>query len=389
MNILRIVAWDLRRVGKDWMAAVWMLAMPLVMAFVFGSAMRNNGPQTTWVPVIDLDQHELSAIFIEQLRQDGYYIEIKSPESQQDLKKNWPYGIVIPAGFGDAVLKGQQVKISFVKGSAPQDKILQVQSLLTHAIIRFTKGLALADLSQRPWDEKSRTALQDALARPQLLTVAQRNYRTLRPPPAGFNQSLPGMLVMFVMQMVLTYGGTALVSDRLGGQLRRLLVMPLRRFEPHAAKVLARLLLAFVQAVLMLAGGSLLFHIPLGDHPLFLLPVILCLAAFAGCLSMLGGMLCRTEKQVILVAIFSAMVMSALGGCWWPIEIVPSSFKVIAMLMPSYWAMHGLQSVMYFGRSYEVLTFECPILLGFALLFGALALLAARMVNRRGGAETA
>ena len=197
------------------------------------------------------------------------------------------------------------------------------------------------------------------------------------------------MLVMFVMQMVLTYGGATLVNDRLGGQLRRLLVMPLRRFEPHAAKVLARLLLAFVQAVLMLAGGSLLFHIPLGDQPLFLLPVILCLAAFAGCLSMLAGMLCRTEKQVILVAIFSAMVMSALGGCWWPIEIVPSSFKVIAMLMPSYWAMHGLQSVMYFGRSYEVLTFDCPILLGFALLFGALALLAARMVNRRGGAETA
>src|SRR5215472_5255450 len=126
MNILRIVAWDLRRVGKDWMAAVWMLAMPLVMAFVFGSAMQTRGPQATWVPVINLDQHELSAIFIEQLRQEGYYIELNNPDSQADLKKNWPYGIVIPAGFGDAILKGQQVQISFVKGSAPQDKILEV-----------------------------------------------------------------------------------------------------------------------------------------------------------------------------------------------------------------------------------------------------------------------
>ena len=59
----------------------------------------------------------------------------------------------------------------------------------------------------------------------------------------------------------------------------------------------------------------------------------------AGCLSVLAGILCRTEKQVILAAIFGAMVFSALGGCWWPIEIVPETFKSIARLTPSYWAM--------------------------------------------------
>jgi ABC-2 type transport system permease protein len=119
---------------------------------------------------------------------------------------------------------------------------------------------------------------------------------------------------------------------------------------------------------------------------LFLIPVILALGAVAGCLSLLVGVVCVTEKQVNLVAIFGTMGLSALGGCWWPIEIVPESFKTIATFTPSYWAMHGIQSVLYFGRSHEVLRLEVPVLLGFAALFGGAAIAAARLLVRRADA---
>jgi ABC-type multidrug transport system permease subunit len=359
--------------------------MPLVFAYIFGTTMRGGGAAATWIPVVNLDHQELSALFVEQLREEGYYIELKGAETQMELKQKWPYGVVIPAGFGDAILQGKAVKLSLVKGDGSPERILEVQSRLTQAIVRFITGLALADVSHRPWTEESKTALQQALTRPQLLTMVRRGYRTLRPPPTGFNQSLPGILVMFVMQMILTYGGATLIKDRAGGQLARLIAAPLYRFEVYLGKVLARVLLAGLQAVVLLVCGSILFRIPLGDHPLFLLPVVFSLAAFAGCLSILGGILCQTEKQVVLLAIFGSMILSALGGCWWPIEIVPDLFKTIALLMPSYWAMHGLQSVLYFGRSYEVLTLACPVLLGFAALFGALAIFFAKVLAKGHG----
>ena len=385
MKVLHIAVGDLKRVAKDRLALLWLLAMPLAMTYVFGSAMRGGGAQATWIPVIDLDRQELSALFVEQLREDGYWIELKDAEAQIELKAKWPYGVVIPPGFSDAILHGRQSKVPLVKGNGAPEKILEVQSRLLHAIVRFTKGLALADVSHRPWDDASRAALKEALARPQLLTLTRRSYRTLRPPPSGFSQSMPGMLVMFVMQMIITYGGASLVNDRLGGQLRRLVAAPVHPFEAYGAKVLARVILACVQAVVLLVCGASLFRLPLGDHPLFLLPVVLSLAAVAGCLSVLAGLLCQTEKQVILVAIFGAMVLSALGGCWWPIEIVPETFKTIALFTPSYWAMHGLQSVLYFGRSNEVLIFECPVLLGFAALVGFAAICAARLRAKRLG----
>jgi len=385
MNVLRIALGDLKRVAKDWQATMWLLAMPLVFAYIFGSAMRGGGAQATWIPVVNLDHHELADMFIDQLREEGYWIDVKGAEAQLELKLKWPYGIVIPAGFGEALLAGQPVKLPLVKGEGAADKFLEVQSRLTHAIVRFTEGLVLADISHRGWTNESMTALKEALARPQLLTMTRRGHRTLRPPPTGFSQSLPGMLVMFVMQMILTYGGATLVKDRAGGQLSRLITAPLLRFEVYAGKVLARVLLAILQAIVLLICGSILFRVPLGDHPLFLLPVVLSLAAFAGCLGILGGIVCQTEKQVILLAIFGSMILSALGGCWWPIEIVPDLFKTIAMFTPSYWAMHALQSILYFGRSYEVLTLECPVLLGFAALFGLLAVFASRLLAKGQG----
>jgi ABC-type multidrug transport system permease subunit len=382
MKLLHIALTDLRRVAKDRMAVVWFVIMPLAMAYVFGSAFRGYGPSATWIPVVDLDRHELSALFVEQLRQADYYIEMKDATNQWALKKGWPYGVVIPKGFGESILSGRKVDVTLVKGEGSPERILEVQSCLYHSVVRFTKGLALADVSHRPWDDASRAALKEALARPQLLTVERAAHRTLKPPPAGFSQSLPGTLVMFVVQMILTYGGAILVADRLGGQLRRVLVTPATWIEAYAGKVLARVLLGCVQAGVLLVAGALLFKFPLGDHPWFLVPVVVSLALVAGALSLIVGVVCQTDKQVMLLAIFGTMILAALGGCWWPIEVVPEAFKTIALATPTYWAIHAIQSIAYFGRSYEVLLVDCPVLLAFAALAATLALLIARSSKR-------
>jgi ABC-2 type transport system permease protein len=382
MRVLRLALGDLKRFTKDRKAALWLVAMPLLFAYIFGSATRGGRPQATWIPVIDLDRSGLSELFIEQLRQPEYWIELKDAESQTQLKTKWPYGVVIPAGFGAAILEGKPVKAMLVKGDVSPERLMEVQSCLAHAVVRYTKGLVLADTSHNPWSAESKAALEQALKRPQLLTLARQSARTLKPPPMGFYQSLPGMVVMFVLQMIITYGGASLVHDRTAGRLPRLFASPLSRFEVYAGKVLSRVFLGILQAAILLLGGSLLFRVPLGDHPLYLGPVVVALALVAGALSVLVGLICHTEKQVVLIGIFSAMILSALGGCWWPIEIVPDAFKTVATCIPTYWAVHGLQSVLYFGKSGQVLLLECPILLGFAILVGLIAVV---IVKARAG----
>ena len=89
MNVLRVAIGDLKRISKDWQAAMWLLAMPLVFAYIFGSTMRGGGAQATWIPVINLDHHELADLFIDQLREEGYWIDVKGAEAQLELKLKW------------------------------------------------------------------------------------------------------------------------------------------------------------------------------------------------------------------------------------------------------------------------------------------------------------
>jgi ABC-2 type transport system permease protein len=110
--------------------------------------------------------------------------------------------------------------------------------------------------------------------------------------------------------------------------------------------------------------------------------VILSFAIFAACLSLLGGLAFRTEKQVVQMGIFASMVLSALGGSWWPIEILPQALKTVAAFTPTYWGIHGIQSVMYFNQGSQVLLRECLVLLGFAGLCLVAAIPLARRLAR-------
>jgi ABC-2 type transport system permease protein len=388
MNTCRIAWNDLRRLTKDWQAILWVGAMPLLFAFIFGSAFKSRGPSKTWIPVVDLDKSELSALLIPLLGAPDYWIETCGSERLQDLKERWPYGIVIPQGFSENVFQGKRVDLTVVKGNGSPEKILEIQSRLTQALVRFTIGLVTANVSHQPWNTEVKAKLKASLAQPQSLTVSRGTDRSLRPPPSGFQLSLPGMLVMFVLQMMVIYGGTTLVSDRVKGQFFRLLAAPVRPAEIFLGKLLARIVLALVQAGLILVSGVFLFGMSLGDQPWFLFPVIGSFALFAGSLSILCGLIAGTEKQVVQIAIFATMILCALGGCWWPIEIVPDFFKNLANCLPTYWGVHGIQSVLYFGKGIEVLTFECPILLALAALVLLLAVPLAARLRRRGAATS-
>jgi ABC-type multidrug transport system permease subunit len=102
--------------------------------------------------------------------------------------------------------------------------------------------------------------------------------------------------------------------------------------------------------------------------------VILCFAFFCGALGLLSGVLLRTEQQVNGFGILATMVLAALGGCWWPLDVVPQTFKTIALFTPSYWAIQGLHDVMSFGKSWLDVLPECGVLTAFGAALTAIAI---------------
>jgi len=105
-----------------------------------------------------------------------------------------------------------------------------------------------------------------------------------------------------------------------------------------------------------------------------LVPVVICFSFCCGSIGMLFGAICSTEQQIGSIGMLTGMLFSALGGCWWPLEINPDFVKTIAMFVPTFWGLQGLHDVMSFGKSIEAVIPECAVMLAFASLFTAISL---------------
>jgi ABC-type multidrug transport system permease subunit len=184
---------------------------------------------------------------------------------------------------------------------------------------------------------------------PRRVSLVVESAGTRRRAPSGFEQAIPGTLVMFTMLVALTSGGISLVLERRLGLLRRLAASPISRASLVGGKWAARLVLALIQIAFAMLAGTVLFRMDWGASLPMVCLLMVAWAAFNASLALVLGSLARSEGQMVGIGIMSSMALGALGGCWWPIEIAPRWMQSFAMLLPTGWMMDALHRLVSFG----------------------------------------
>jgi ABC-type multidrug transport system permease subunit len=57
------------------------------------------------------------------------------------------------------------------------------------------------------------------------------------------------------------------------------------------------------------------------------------------------------------------LFLGAIGGTWWPLEIVPSWMRIAAHVSPAAWAMDALHGLIAFGKGPGVVVVPCAVLI--------------------------
>ncbi len=194
-----------------------------------------------------------------------------------------------------------------------------------------------------------------------------------KPIPVGFNQSLPGIMVMYLLMNLMIFGGSTVAAERRNGVLRRLSVNPVRRGEVIFGRLYGLMLLAAVQIAYFLLVGQFVFKVNIGDHVAGVALVALAFSWVACSLGVLIGSLVRAQDKVVGLCLLVALPVAALGGCWWPLELTPDFLQKAAHLTPAAWALDGLHQLITFGAG---LGGALPAL-GVLVVYGAVVNLAA------------
>ena len=85
------------------------------------------------------------------------------------------------------------------------------------------------------------------------------------------------------------------------------------------------------------------------------------------------GLLAKGDIQVILYSMVAMFIFSGLGGAWFQLEPTGGVLATIGRVLPSAWAMTGLQNILIRGLGLSSIWQPVGILTGYAIGFFVLA----------------
>ena len=120
--------------------------------------------------------------------------------------------------------------------------------------------------------------------------------------------------------------------------------------------------------------AMLVFDVQIAGSVAGFLAVSIAFVIMATSFGLLLAAIGRTPNATRGVAILATLLMVMLGGAWVPTFVFPQWLQELTFVVPTRWAVDGLDAMTWRGVGFEGAVLPSLVLLGFALLFGSLAL---------------
>ncbi|MHC5038648.1 MAG: ABC transporter permease [Planctomycetota bacterium] len=414
----------------DWKALFFSYLLPVVLASITGLAFSGAGsPKGTpklKVGLLDLDGSAKIAEVVRALeRSDSLAIEpVETEEEAKNLvrKRKKLAVIVFPKGSGEKLADGffgggEKAEIRLLIDPSRQAERGMLQGLLVREVMktlsrdmmnpdramdRMKKGLSamesdagLQGEERERWADFMRSGiamferLKDAtetkgesarspyapdFSEPFRLAVEEVSGEKKGKRTDIFAQTFSGTGAMFLLFGVM---GAALnlVQERQKGTLRRILTAPVTKVEVLGGEAIFYFLFSMSQLVVLFVAAKILFDIPFhgskGGLVLISGATGIAVTGFGILIAAVG----KTERQISGISVLVILVMSCLGGSWFPVWMMPEFMQTLASVTINKWAVMGFEGATWRGFGFvEILWPNAVVLLGMGALFFSLAL---------------
>jgi ABC-2 type transport system permease protein len=157
-----------------------------------------------------------------------------------------------------------------------------------------------------------------------------------------------------------------LFRERDTGIFQRVLAAPVSRAQILWSKFFFGVAIGVLQLVALFIAGGAIYGIEVLPH-LHLLTLV-CVFAAAACtaFAMLVTALVPNAEAASGLATFVIMLMSAVGGAWFPLTFLPAFIQQISKFTLVYWSMEGFSAVLWAGQGFVQILPIIGVLAGIA-----------------------
>ena len=186
-----------------------------------------------------------------------------------------------------------------------------------------------------------------------------------------FSYVAPANLALFAFTNTFA-ASMILVDDRRRGMIHRVLATPHRSGDVLLGLGVSKFVFSVMQSTVLVVVGTVLFSVRWGSM-LGAALLILTWCFVATTFGLLIATIARESDQAQAIGIPITIALGMLGGCMWPLDIVPEWMRVAGHVSPHAWVMDGWEDLIFEGGGVGNLVPELAVLVGMALVLGSLA----------------
>ena len=365
---------------------LFFIILPIVFTFLLAGG-TPSGDQDPRIPLSVVDEARTSTsqeILHELENSTAVRPELTSRQEAQSQfdDRRAEVVLIIPAGIDNSSLQNGSAQVELLQQPNNMNATVAQRAVLT-AIRRVGSSISAAqnavkqresikpfasETEKQSYFESSLELAQkiqkDA---PERVSVVTGNTRDQVDYDPRANSSA-GQLITWVF--IPLFGISALFAyERRQGTLRRLLTTPSNKATFLLGAISGQVVMALIQMSLLVGFGILVMKLNWGRDPLALFVILSASALAAAAFGTTMGTFIKTEGQANGLSIMFGMVFALMGGCWYPMELFPSTIQNIVKVLPTTWAMQGMLDLVLRGGGLRDILPEAAVLLGFAAIF--------------------
>jgi ABC-2 type transport system permease protein len=189
----------------------------------------------------------------------------------------------------------------------------------------------------------------------------------------AYAHAFGGMGIQFILFVGIEVG-IGLLLQRQRGVWKRLRAAPLSRIVLLGSRATSAAVTSMFVLLVLFGFARVVFGVRIQGSLLGFLGVCAAFSLMTAAFGLLIAALGKTPEITRSLSIVATLFMVMLGGAWVPTFVFPKWLQKLTVVIPTRWAMDGLDAVTWRGLGFSDAALPIALLLGCALICGALAM---------------
>ena len=331
---------------RDRLTFGMMVVMPIIQLLIFGFAINTDVKHLPTI-VFDQSMQAESRDLLAAFEASEYFSVKAAATSYRQVNEavdsgQVKVGIIIPPDFAANVKNGRSAAVQVIVDAS--DSMSASSAIAAAGMIGQIRSQELL-LSR----------IQGGVAKKPDLPIDIRIRPWYNPDFISAFYMVPGILGMVLTMTMVMITSMAIVRERERGTLEQLIVTPMKSWELMVGKIIPYVFVGYMQVVLALSVGILVFDMPLRGSLglLFGLTTLFILASLS--LGVLISTVTKTQMQAMQLSFFVFLPSVLLSGFMFPRAAMPELFFQIGHLLPLTFYLEILRGIILKGIGIQLL----------------------------------